>query len=80
MNKYPIRLESIEKVTAFVKAVNKFDCDMDLRKGSVVIDAKSFLGVMTICTGGELELVIYNNDHEDVLASVSDFLLEQKTA
>ncbi|WP_349945154.1 HPr family phosphocarrier protein [Lacrimispora sp. BS-2] len=79
MKRYPIRLGNIDEVTAFVKAVSQYDCDMDLCKGSVVIDAKSFLGLMTICPDAGLELIIYDNDHEEILDSLSDFLLE-KTA
>jgi len=80
MKRYPIRLGSIDEVTAFVKAVNQYDCDMDLCKGSVIIDAKSFLGLMTICPDADLELIIHNNDHEEILDTLSDFLLDQKTA
>ncbi|MGL6218592.1 MAG: HPr family phosphocarrier protein [Lacrimispora sphenoides] len=80
MKKYPIRLGSIDEVTTFVKTVSQFDCDMDLCKGSVIIDAKSILGLMTICPDADLELIIYNSDHKEILDSLSDFLLDQKTA
>lgn len=80
MKRYPIRLSSLDEVTAFVKTVNQYECDMDLCRGSVVIDAKSILGIMTIYSDADLELIIYKNDHEDILDSLSDFLLENKTA
>ena len=80
MKKYPIRLNSIDEVTAFVKAVNQYDCDMDLCKGSTVIDAKSFLGILTICPDNDLELIIHDNDHKEILDSLSSFLHDQKTA
>lgn len=80
MKKYPIRLANLEEATAFVKATNHFECDMDICKGSVVIDAKSILGIMTIWSDSDLELIIYNNNHDDVLESLSPFLVNQKTA
>ncbi|WP_077613114.1 HPr family phosphocarrier protein [Clostridium sp. Marseille-P2415] len=80
MKKYPIRFSSLDEVTAFVKTVNQYECDMDLCRGSVVIDAKSILGIMTIYSDADLELIIYKNDHEDILDSLSDFLLKNKTA
>lgn len=80
MKKYPIRLTNIEEATAFVKTVNKFECDMDICKGSILIDAKSILGIMTVCTDSDLELIIYNNHHEEILNSLSAFLVDQKTA
>lgn len=80
MKKYPIRLTNIEEATAFVKTVSQFECDMDICKGSIIIDAKSILGIMTVCTDSDLELVIYNNHHEEILNSLSAFLVDQKTA
>ncbi|MEY8354536.1 HPr family phosphocarrier protein [Lachnospiraceae bacterium 54-53] len=80
MKKYPIRLRDIDEIAAFVKTVSQFDCDMDICRGSVVIDAKSILGIMTICTESDLELIIYENDDEEILNSLSDFLLGRKTA
>lgn len=80
MKKYPIRLANMEEAAAFVKVTNHFECDMDICKGSIVIDAKSILGIMTIWSDCDLELVIYNNNHDDVLESLSPFLVNQKTA
>lgn len=80
MKRYPIRLSNVDEVTAFIKIIKQYDHDMDICKGSIVVDAKSFLGVLTICSDADLELVIYNEDHQELLNSLSDFLLDQKTA
>ncbi len=80
MKKYPIQINNIEDITTFVRTVTKFSYDVDLCKGSIVIDAKSILGIMTICPNPKLEMIIYSNEHEDILESLSDFLLEEKTA
>ena len=80
MKKYSIQIKNMEDITAFVKTVTKYHYDVDLCKGSVVIDAKSILGIMTICPDPKLEMIIYSNEHDDILESLSDFLLEEKTA
>jgi phosphotransferase system HPr-like phosphotransfer protein len=80
MKKYPIGLKSIDEVTTFVQTINKYDYDMDLCKGSVIVDAKSFLGLMTICPDSDLELIIHSSEHEEILDSLSDFLHDKKTA
>ncbi|MGC6176473.1 HPr family phosphocarrier protein [Lacrimispora sp. 38-1] len=80
MKRYQIRLTSIEEATAFVKTANQFDCDMDICRGSIIIDAKSIMGIMTLCSDTDLELIIYNNSHDEVLDSLSAFLVNQKTA
>lgn len=80
MKKYPIHLRNLDDVTTFVKTVSQYDCDMDLCRGSVIVDAKSIIGIMTIFTDENLELIIYKNDHEDILDSLSEFLHKKKTA
>lgn len=80
MKKYSISINSTEEISTFVKVVSQYDCDIDLCRGSIVIDAKSILGIMTICPGNDLELIIYNNDHEEILDSLSDFIIDRKTA
>jgi phosphotransferase system HPr (HPr) family protein len=80
MQKYPIRFNSMEDVSTFVKLVNQFECDIDLQRGSVIIDAKSFLGVMTISGNTDLEMVIHGNQQEEVLTAVEQFLLSRRTA
>ena len=35
-----------EEIREFVNTVSKYDFDMDMRKGRVVVDAKSLLGIM----------------------------------
>lgn len=80
MKKYPIRFNNLEEVTTFVKTVNRYDCDMDLCRGSIIIDAKSILGIMTIFSEADLELAIHTNDQESILKSLSAFLIDKKTA
>lgn len=80
MQKYPINFRSMNDVTEFVKIVNRFDCDMDLCRGSVIIDAKSFLGVMTISEAPDLELVIHDNECDPIVSLIGSFIREQKTA
>lgn len=80
MKKYSISIKCTEDISTFVKIVSQYDCDIDIRKEDIVIDAKSILGVMTICPNNDLELIIYSNDHEEILDSLSDFIVERKTA
>ena len=80
MKRYPLRLRNIEEATAFVKIVNRFDFDMDVCRDRTVVDAKSILGVMTVCMHPDLELVIYENTDGGVVDSLSAFLVEEKIA
>lgn len=80
MKRYPLRLRNIEEATNFVKIANRFDFDMDVCRDRIIVDAKSILGVMTVCMHPDLELVIYDNEGDDIIDSLSAFLIEEKIA
>ena len=46
MNEMKITFKNPDEILEFVKTVSKYEFDMDIRKGRVVVDAKSLLGVM----------------------------------
>lgn len=48
--KYKIQLNSQQEQVDFVKACSSFAFDINLHKGSYVVDAKSLLGVCTMDT------------------------------
>ena len=80
MKRYPLRLRNIEEATTFVKIANRFDFDMDVCRDRIIVDAKSILGVMTVCMHPDLELVIYDTEGDDIIDSLSAFLIEEKIA
>lgn len=48
MNEKQIRLSDTEEVRDFVKEAEKCDFDIDISYNRVVIDAKSFLGILSM--------------------------------
>ena len=45
-----IRLTAPEEAQEFVRAASNCDFDIDMRFNKVIVDAKSFLGVLTLLT------------------------------
>ncbi|MCH5273979.1 MAG: HPr family phosphocarrier protein [Lachnospiraceae bacterium] len=45
-----IRLNNPEAVQEFVKAAEKCSFDIDVKYNRIIVDAKSFLGVMGLCS------------------------------
>lgn len=70
MNKTKIRLNSPEQVTGFIKLCSKYNNDINLYDGSVVIDAKSIIGVFGIQEGKEIEIEMLGANTEEI----KDFL------
>lgn len=74
MHKYFIGFEKETDVIEFVGKMNKFDCEMDLKSGNRLVDAKSLLGVMAISGAPEIQLHIYQEACDDVVASVKSYI------
>ena len=64
-----IRLSDTEEVKEFVRAAGKCDFDIDISYGRILIDAKSFLGVLGLGFSRELTVTCGGRDEnfENVL-------------
>lgn len=70
MNKTKIKLDSPETVAEFINLCSKYDNDINLYDRSVVIDAKSIIGVFGIQEGKEIEVEMFGANKEEI----NDFL------
>lgn len=73
MKSLPISFESTQEIKTFVEIVNKFDCDIDLKYGRYLIDAKSLLGVLTLAHAKEIMMLVHSEQCDSVFNSVSAF-------
>ncbi|MCR5545250.1 MAG: HPr family phosphocarrier protein [Lachnospiraceae bacterium] len=64
MKKFKIKLMSPNDVEEFVKIASNFDFDIDLVSGTVYLDAKSLLGVLSMGIKRELNVVTMADDPE----------------
>lgn len=67
MISYSVCLRDSDNVKKFVSIVDKLDYDVDLLDGSVVVDAKSLIGVMTIDLSEKLELRLHTDNEDKAL-------------
>ena len=51
MNSIRVKFEQAKDIVDFVKTASKYSYDIDVRCGSIVVDAKSLVGVMAIRGG-----------------------------
>lgn len=66
MNKTKIKLDSPEQVTDFINLCSKYNNDINLYDGSVVVDAKSVIGVFGIQAGKEIEVEMLGADKDEI--------------
>lgn len=62
-----IYLNSIKKVRNFVNQINQLDCDIDIRIGRYVIDAKSIMGIFSLDLSKVLTVEIHSNDKDEII-------------
>lgn len=72
MMRYAIKFNQSDDISAFVDAMNKFECDIDLISGRCIVDAKSLLGVMALSKAANLEIVVHANDKPEGLDEILD--------
>ncbi len=64
-----IKLNTPEEVMEFVNAAEQCDFDIDLYYNRIVVDAKSFLGIMSLDISQNLNVAYngYNNNLENTI-------------
>lgn len=67
MVSYSVCLRSSDNVKNLVSIVDKLNYDVDLLDGSVVVDAKSLIGVMTMDLSEKLELRLHTDNEDEAL-------------
>lgn len=74
MKSITINLTLAENVKNFVQIVSKYTCDMDLRCGRYVVDAKSILGIFSLDLSRPVVLEIYDDGCDELLGELTSFI------
>ena len=76
MKTVTIRLTMMtDNVKNFVRLVNRYPYDMDLRSGRYVVDAKSILGIFSLDLSRPITLEVYNDDCDDLMEEIKSFII-----
>ena len=60
MGEMKLTFKTPEEIYEFVNTVSKYEFDVDVRRGRVVVDAKSLLGIMHLGLNSVLDLKIHS--------------------
>lgn len=80
MQKYQILFREVKDIQRFVDIVNQFECDIDLKRGSIIMDAKSLMGVLAMSEADDLELVIHDTNCDRILTQIQPYVSFNKSA
>ena len=73
MNEMKITFKSPDEILEFVNTVSKYEFDMDMKKGRLVVDAKSILGIMNLGLNKVIQLTMYTDDCADLQEKISKY-------
>ena len=62
MSEMKLTFKTPDEIVEFGKTVSKYEFDVDVRRGRVVVDAKSLLGIMHLGLNSVLELKMHTGD------------------
>ena len=62
MKTFKLSINSIEKVSEFIKRISKYDGCMDIAAGRYSVDARSLMGILSIDLNRVLELRVPSDD------------------
>ncbi len=71
MNSIRVKFEQAKDIVDFVKTASKYSYDIDVRCGSIVVDAKSLVGVMAVASRRVVEIVAHVEKCGELLAKVA---------
>ena len=66
MNEMKLTFKTPDEIVEFVRTVSRYEFDVDVRRGRVVVDAKSLLGIMHLALNSVLELKMHTGDAEEL--------------
>ena len=73
MNEINVTFKSPDEILEFVNTVSKYEFDMDMKKGRLVVDAKSILGIMNLGLNNVIQLTMYTDDCADLQEKISKY-------
>ena len=72
MGEMKLTFKTPNEIVEFVNTVSKYEFDIDVRRGRVVVDAKSLLGIMHLGLNSVLELKMHSGDCQELEAGTSE--------
>lgn len=74
MSEINVTFKNPNEVLDFVNKVVKYPFDMDLSRGSIVVDAKSLLGIMNLGFNQIVNLKVYSEECEELCHDIEKYI------
>ena len=73
MKSITLSLETAQKVKEFVNVTQAFPCEILLKSGKYVVDAKSILGIFSLDLSKPVTAELYTDDGDEIIEQMKKF-------
>ena len=73
MKSLKISLEMAQRVKEFVSVTQNYACEILLKSGKYVVDAKSILGIFSLDLSQPITVEVYDDNCDELLARLKKF-------
>lgn len=74
MSTVKVTFRNPEEILSFLNTVEKYDVNMDMRRGRFIVDAKSLLGIINLGLNNVIELNMYDDDCEQLKQEIAQYV------
>lgn len=68
-----VKFDQADQIINFVRIVNRYTFDTDVKCGSRVVDAKSVVGVLSLARSRTVEVIIHTDECQELLEELAPF-------
>ena len=68
-----LKFDQPEEIIDFVRIMNRYECDADVKYGSMVVDAKSIVGVLSLARSKTVEVILHTDECQNLLDEIAQF-------
>ena len=73
MKHIPVKFDQADQIINFVRIINRYSYDADVKCGSRVVDAKSVVGVLSLAKSKTVELILHTDECDALLEEIAPY-------
>ena len=68
-----VKFDQADQIINFVRIINRYSYDTDVKCGSRVVDAKSVVGVLSLAKSKTVELILHTDECDGLLEEIAPY-------
>ena len=68
-----VKFDQSDQIINFVRIINRYSYDADVKCGSRVVDAKSVVGVLSLAKSKTVELILHTDECDALLEEIAPY-------